>query len=76
MCLQAGELATLSFYILTGIKFRPAPQNPYLSLEMSDYLDDESREILERERELQARDGKGGPPRLFRLPTEPVLSLV
>ena len=29
----AGEVATLSFYVATGIKFQPAQHNPYLSLE-------------------------------------------
>lgn len=50
----AGEMATLAFYVTTAIKFKPAPQNPYFALEMSDYLDDESREILDRERERES----------------------
>ncbi len=29
----AGEVATLSFYLMTGVKFQPAQHNPYLSLE-------------------------------------------
>ena len=29
----AGEVATLAFYVTTGLKFQPAQHNPYLSLE-------------------------------------------
>ena len=38
------ELATLSFFILTGYKFRPASNNPYLLLSQSD--DEELGEAL------------------------------
>jgi len=30
------ELATLAFFVMTGYKFRPASNNPYLQLSQSD----------------------------------------
>jgi hypothetical protein len=32
------ELATFAFYVITGYKFRPAPDNPYLPLSTDENL--------------------------------------
>eukprot|EP00636_Phaeomonas_parva_P006110 CAMPEP_0118851136 /NCGR_PEP_ID=MMETSP1163-20130328/691_1 /TAXON_ID=124430 /ORGANISM="Phaeomonas parva, Strain CCMP2877" /LENGTH=465 /DNA_ID=CAMNT_0006783421 /DNA_START=139 /DNA_END=1536 /DNA_ORIENTATION=- len=49
------EAATLLFYVLTGVKFRPAEDNPYVKLSQEDDddteefgLDDEGVELLEQ----------------------------
>lgn len=36
------EMATLVFFVLTGCKFRPASDNPYLQLSQEDDLEMES----------------------------------
>eukprot|EP01006_Ploeotia_vitrea_P014756 TRINITY_DN4035_c0_g1_i1.p1 TRINITY_DN4035_c0_g1~~TRINITY_DN4035_c0_g1_i1.p1 ORF type:complete len:506 (+),score=41.05 TRINITY_DN4035_c0_g1_i1:43-1560(+) len=46
------ELGTLAFYFFVGFKFRPQNQNPYLSLESDDFVDDVSLRA-EVERELE-----------------------
>ena len=35
------ELATLCFFVLTGYKFRPASNNPYLAVSTSDDEEDD-----------------------------------
>jgi hypothetical protein len=49
----ANEIATLAFYILTAVKFRPIAGDPYLQLDDDDYV--------ERELALQEEYDKGGP---------------
>lgn len=39
------ELATLTFFVLTGHKFRPAPSNPYLLLSVEDEEDMEMDDV-------------------------------
>lgn len=53
------ELATLSFYVITGYKFRPAEDNPYLPLSKEDSEDgpvDEFGLELGEDIELTAKD--------------------
>ncbi|KAK2816418.1 hypothetical protein Q7C36_022689 [Tachysurus vachellii] len=40
------ELATLTFFVLTGHKFRPAPSNPYLLLSVEDEEDMEMDDVV------------------------------
>mmetsp|Transcript_5156 Transcript_5156/g.11383 ORF Transcript_5156/g.11383 Transcript_5156/m.11383 type:complete len:151 (-) Transcript_5156:224-676(-) len=51
------ELATLSFYVVTGYKFKPAEDNPYLKVELED--PDELEEFgLDEEGELEMEQVK------------------
>ena len=60
------ELATLLFFVVTGLKFRPASDNPYLRVRDSDLDEDDdsgSRTGLGEDDEygLRGEDGAGGP---------------
>jgi hypothetical protein len=49
------EVATLIFWGVTGYKFRPVPDNPYLSLEEEEAAEKEAKEALQME-ELDTKD--------------------
>ena len=39
------ELATIAFFVLTGYKFRPASNNPYLQVSTSDDEEEDPQEV-------------------------------
>jgi len=47
-----SELATLAFFVVTGYKFRPSPDNPYFSLAQES---EEELKNLSKELELEIR---------------------
>eukprot|EP00545_Synedropsis_sp_CCMP1620_P000615 CAMPEP_0119004420 /NCGR_PEP_ID=MMETSP1176-20130426/1130_1 /TAXON_ID=265551 /ORGANISM="Synedropsis recta cf, Strain CCMP1620" /LENGTH=532 /DNA_ID=CAMNT_0006956119 /DNA_START=115 /DNA_END=1713 /DNA_ORIENTATION=+ len=51
------ELATLAFYVVMGLQFRPMTENPYLVLNKKDEDGDEV--VFEREMELGSSSSKG-----------------
>lgn len=55
------EGATLLFYLITGYKFRPADENPYLAVRTSDEGDDLEEFGLTDDGDIELSRSPGGP---------------
>jgi G protein-coupled receptor 107 len=64
LSVASSELATLTFYVLTGYYFRPVTNNPYLRVRTADYDGDDEENGIEMAEEFGL--GEKGPKKVLR----------